>query len=441
MPILSMRSSVENLGANCYDFVARDLYETGIGSFSERYNTPDNHFVFVLKDAQITLAINLRKGEIRPLTNIFELLWNRYKLSESVYFHKTMIQAEAMVAKCLRRMVVLEREFGRKGVLNTFISENTSDDRFYTTLVDYKDEVIPYIGGRLQDRDLYELVFRFTRKAQSDFKNYLIENYRRKNNYDKCQLLEKLIATKFGLDEKEIIIYCNNPEMYSVDINDFPVLLSNQYGNQLRISSIGQLDKSLYDTRKIQMIKEDHSKLWNFYVYCGIKDENKLRDISAFCEETFRSVSSLERFLQSGPKHTNTSHSKRKTQATDSENIFISHSSNDEKLAELLEAELSKTGLSLFRYKNRENYGTDFIEDIEHLMRQCESMIAIWSTSASKSRWVKGEITSFIEKGKRIIIVELDKTSIPGLFSAIERRKHNGNVEILIRDLSRFFEN
>jgi len=88
----------------------------------------------------------------------------------------------------------------------------------------------------------------------------------------------------------------------------------------------------------------------------------------------------------------------------------------------------------VFRDVTRTKYTGKWPRDIEEHLGICKILVAVWSKAAKESNWVKDEMVYFKNNGKKIIIVNVDNTPIPPLFSTIDTIKHR-NLEKTIKEL------
>ncbi|MDX1939897.1 MAG: hypothetical protein SFU99_05050, partial [Saprospiraceae bacterium] len=195
-----------DLGASTLDFVARDHLKCGFGKLD--LDRPYDSFLFVKVRNKVRIALDIRLNTF-PLTMVYNILFNRFKLAQRVYFHRTTTAAEAMIGRAIRRLLELG-ETKRDNILNDFILKNENDYRFMCFLEDHSDSIIKKIGSALKTRQLYDEAFTLEWKTEDDpIRPFLCENFIGEDNFMKCKELEQAIAKEFDIAEDRIIIFCH----------------------------------------------------------------------------------------------------------------------------------------------------------------------------------------------------------------------------------------
>jgi len=404
-----------DLSASCIDYVVRDHFEVGFKK-PDLYFVNENNFILIRYRNQIALALDLSRNT-DVLTHVEQLLLIRYRLCQQVYFHVTFTAAEAMIGKCLRHLLYLEKEKKEKHLLRDFLVRNQTDARFMHALEDHRDPVIAYIGKRLQDRQLYKNAYKLHNlPPHHDLRTMLCEDYRGEEDYSKCITLERSVAEKCGLNEKEIIVYCHNPKMFSFDIKDM-LTLTPHY----QIFELDNLPREEYiEVDFINDLRRLHQKLWAFYVFCGDRSPDVLQKVQTLCAEILKSKRDLRNFLAQTSILAQIGE-----QPNRSTKIFISYSHVDENIASAFEEALRKKKLDVFLAKTNLRAGHHWPKEIEKNLVDCEALILLWSQHAADSDWVESERTYGKQQKKKIFIVQLDATPVPPLMANIQATRHS----------------
>lgn len=403
-----------DLSASCIDYVVRDHFEVGFKK-PDLYFPNEINFVLIRHHNRIALALDLSRNT-DVLTHVQELLLKRYRLCQQVYFHHTFTVAEAMVGKCLRHMLYLEREKKAKHLLNDFLKRYQTDARFQHALEDHSDPLINSIGKCLQDRQLYVVAYKLQLQPHHDLRTMLCEDYRGEEDYLNCITLERVIAESCGLDEKNIIIYCHNTKMFGFDIKDM-LTLTPRY----EVFELDKLPREEYiEVDLINPLRRLHEKLWAFYIFCGDRSPETLHKVYTLCAEILKSKKDLRNFLAQASLKTIIGEQPKR-----SAKVFISYSHVDENIASAIEDSLRKKGLDVFLAKTNLQAGHRWPKEIEKSLVDCDALILLWSQHAAESDWVESERTYVKQQKKKIFIVQLDSTPIPPLLTNIQATRHS----------------
>jgi hypothetical protein len=100
-----------------------------------------------------------------------------------------------------------------------------------------------------------------------------------------------------------------------------------------------------------------------------------------------------------------------RSQARHPFDAFISHASEDRRMAQRLEAALGPTRVWLDRSDIR--LGTLLGRELLTHLRKSRTLVLVWSKHAHKSPWVQTEWMSAVNLGKRLIPIVLDRTPLP----------------------------
>jgi len=92
---------------------------------------------------------------------------------------------------------------------------------------------------------------------------------------------------------------------------------------------------------------------------------------------------------------------------------FISHSSNDMRLAARIERTLEDNGLKVWLDRSEIRLGRLLRNELQTAIRESRVIILLWSTVAAKSRWVAAEVLTGFHLNRFIIACASDKTPLP----------------------------
>jgi hypothetical protein len=92
---------------------------------------------------------------------------------------------------------------------------------------------------------------------------------------------------------------------------------------------------------------------------------------------------------------------------------FISHASKDAALAARMEKLLENKGLAVWLDHSEIRLGVLLRKELLTAIKKSRVLILLWSTSASKSRWVAAEVLSAYHLNRFIITCASDRTRLP----------------------------
>ncbi len=120
--------------------------------------------------------------------------------------------------------------------------------------------------------------------------------------------------------------------------------------------------------------------------------------------------------------------------------VFISHSTDDFKIAQRLSSSLKEHGHQVWISKQILP-AQDIVGDVEDAIENADFVVVIWSAAAQRSAWVRRELSSRLMNdlqinAKTIIPVLIDETPIPYLFRSIRwvdfRRSYDDGLSQLL---------
>jgi hypothetical protein len=124
--------------------------------------------------------------------------------------------------------------------------------------------------------------------------------------------------------------------------------------------------------------------------------------------------------------------------------VFISYARADgQALAERLQADLSRAGISVWLDQRQVELGGSFTEDIERAIDTCEIVLALLSRGAQASQWCRMEQLRALRKGKKVIPLRVQPDAEPPLYlehlNAIDfsdETRYDDNLRDLLSDMA-----
>lgn len=98
--------------------------------------------------------------------------------------------------------------------------------------------------------------------------------------------------------------------------------------------------------------------------------------------------------------------------------IFISHSWEDNYIARKIDYRLKRDGAETWIDNTNINGGDILAKKIGKALKWCDTLVLLWSETASKSDWVEEEWTNALALRKKIIPCILDGTETPPMLSS-----------------------
>ena len=118
--------------------------------------------------------------------------------------------------------------------------------------------------------------------------------------------------------------------------------------------------------------------------------------------------------------------------------VFISHSWADNKFSRKLAENLKRDGAEIWIDYARISGGDSLPEVIGEAIEWCDTLILVWSKSASISYFVKLEWTCALTNQKRIIPCVIDDAKLPTILSGLlylDFKNFENGYHSLVRDL------
>ncbi len=97
--------------------------------------------------------------------------------------------------------------------------------------------------------------------------------------------------------------------------------------------------------------------------------------------------------------------------------IFISYARENHSLAHRLQANFQRDGFRVFVDFAKIKFGDSLPERINAGLKECDTLVLLWSKHAAESYYVKAEWEAAFHLRRRIITYVLDNTELPPLLS------------------------
>ncbi|MBM3462993.1 MAG: HD domain-containing protein [Armatimonadetes bacterium] len=263
--------------ADLLDYLARDSYFCGLrGGYDERL------FRYFRMDAQGLYLEAQKAGIIRAdaVSEVVNLLRQRYFLSERVYYHHAKTASGAMISRAVECAV-------NQGLLLDTLNGLT-DDRLLMLLEEKygKDPVIGRLLAHFASHRLYKRAYVLTRRAGEERLKDLVATY----HYNRAarEEAEQALTRRLKLKEGELIVYCPSDRMALKEARV-----------RVRVDSGPPRSLDALNVPEIDVLLDKHRDLWRFYVFLAPGHEDRMRKVGAACEAWFQAPNHLPA-LQSG---------------------------------------------------------------------------------------------------------------------------------------------
>lgn len=104
--------------------------------------------------------------------------------------------------------------------------------------------------------------------------------------------------------------------------------------------------------------------------------------------------------------------------------VFISYSSQDREAAQAICHALEQNEIRCWMAPRNIPPGSDYGDVIDDAIKACRAVVIIFSETAAKSQWVKGELNVAFEEQKTIIPFRLDQTPLKGQTRVMLNQRH-----------------
>ncbi len=123
---------------------------------------------------------------------------------------------------------------------------------------------------------------------------------------------------------------------------------------------------------------------------------------------------------------------------------FLSHNREDKEIARALGAQLKLVGADIWFDEWEIRAGDSIPGKVSDALERVETVIVLWSSNASASRWVRAELEAAIQAGLndgslRLVPVVLDETPLPALIRATKHVDlRDGDVAEAVNEIMGF---
>jgi hypothetical protein len=253
------------IGADLLDYLARDAYFCGL---SGRYDARLFRYFDRSPAGRLALAVT-KEGLVRSdaVSEVSNLLWLRYSLSERVYYHHAKIAAGAMISKAVE--IALERGL-READLYAL-----RDEGLFEHLRTRFPRARPLAAmlARLEARRLYKRAYVLTRAVGERAQRALVARF----HFDRAARAEaeEGLARATGLASEDVIVYCPAPGMAAKEA-DIPLIVG---GGEKTLADLG--------LPEVDVIVRKHRDLWRFYVFLAEERRDRAPALARACRERF----------------------------------------------------------------------------------------------------------------------------------------------------------
>jgi HD superfamily phosphohydrolase len=195
--------------ADLLDYLRRDNYFCGLtGDYDDRLLD-----YLYIDQASKRLVLSLTKGNelyVRSdvLSELVRLIHERFRLSESVYYHHTKCYTSAMISTAVQAAFWgLPAENMRRELLQY------GDDELVTWLERHHDEVAGRLGRALRERRVYKPVYTISQPYYWRNSRWANNAEDWNNNPRKRWEFERLLESRNDLPPGTIVVYCPDPAM------------------------------------------------------------------------------------------------------------------------------------------------------------------------------------------------------------------------------------
>lgn len=117
--------------------------------------------------------------------------------------------------------------------------------------------------------------------------------------------------------------------------------------------------------------------------------------------------------------------------------IFLSYNKADRELARALAAQLKLAGADVWIDEWEVRAGDSIPGKLNEALTTFDTFVLVWSESAERSSWVRGELESAIERGMadpgvRIVPVRLDDAPLPALLARLRYVRDTAGIPPLV---------
>src|SRR5438105_4459061 len=99
--------------------------------------------------------------------------------------------------------------------------------------------------------------------------------------------------------------------------------------------------------------------------------------------------------------------------------VFLSHSHIDRHVATVLQSVLQESGATTYLDQDQIQAGDDLPDRIVRDIQSCDVFLLLWSFTAASRPWVRRELETALQHGKRVIPYRIDATPFPSPLSNV----------------------
>lgn len=263
-----MRDAIAGtIGADLLDYLARDAHFCG---FQSRWD--ERLFRYFERTSKGGLALRVVKaGLLRSdaLSEVLNLLWLRYSLSERVYYHHAKVAAGAMVSKAVE--IALS-----EGLRERDLYPLRDEGLFAHLRARYpRARALGKILDRLETRHLYKRAYVLTREVGERAQEALVRRF----HFGRAarEEAERALARAIGAPAEDVVVYCPGPSMAAKEA-DVPLIFDEGERPRL-LSELG--------LPEVEVLGKKHKDLWRFYVFVAEERRRRAPALARAARELF----------------------------------------------------------------------------------------------------------------------------------------------------------
>lgn len=257
--------------ADLLDYLQRDGYHCGLNL---GYDDRIIRYFDIHKESQ-QMVVQLEKGgEFRRdnVSELIDLLRNRYSLAEKVLFHHTKLAATAMLARSFQLSGLTESDILLSGQ-EELLSRLANDD----------NAVVAELARRLQSRQIHKLMFR----VAPDYTGLRDTRQRLAQMFNKApeerEDMAKLLEDRFDMESGSICIYCPHEEMQFKSA-EVQVIV----GEGFEPRPLSELEEPAF-AQDVRSLKSKHQALWSMCIFLSEDEYHKAVQVAEAFKEAMAS--------------------------------------------------------------------------------------------------------------------------------------------------------
>lgn len=256
--------------ADLLDYLMRDGYHCGL-----RLGYDDRIIKYFAIDSQTRRLVVLleKNGEFRRdnVSELIDLLRNRYALAEKVLFHHTKLAASAMLARAFQLSGLGEADILDLG-----------QEQLLEILAHSENPAVADLAKRLRNRQLHKIVFRVSGEyaALGRKRDRLCQLFH--DNPQARLDIESTLEQRFTMSTGSICIYCPDKEMLfkPADVQVVPI-------TGMPPQTLSQLSDGTF-SRDVNSLKDKHDALWTMGIFLHPDLYHQCIQVAMAFQETMR---------------------------------------------------------------------------------------------------------------------------------------------------------